>query len=208
MGLFDLFSNSEASFWRWFVRHESELLLEGYQHAKIFADLKARLERVNQHLTYEVGPADQRPRELVISADGRREAFFAVEKLADAAPALPNWRVIRFRPPMDGYATMRLEMGDITLRGQDMEFELRLERDRKLVGVRLYIRGCTTPGQQEFGGAAMLMLDVALGEYDVECKVGSVTVFPFDHAAEGKRFPFAEFRPQFERAFQKCLGRA
>src|SRR5262245_11762094 len=91
-------SRSEQQFWKWFHDHEEELFHFQSERDEIFHSLSEALERVYEGLTFEVGPVEDGRRELVISADGIREAFPAVKSLCENAPELPRWKIIPFRP--------------------------------------------------------------------------------------------------------------
>lgn len=185
-------------FWTWFVKNE-ELLFTADLDAIVASDLGKRLESVHECLTWEVSAGSQSPREFIISADGIKEAFSSVEALADAAPPLPRWKIIRFRPRTPDYQKFSLEFGDIRI-DQD-SIEASVSNDGVLIGIELFVKGCPTEDSKDFTGAGFLMLDTCLGEYDVECKVGSIQVRPFGATTNGRRVRWAEFREEFDRAF-------
>jgi hypothetical protein len=94
----------EENFWRWFQNHQDMLYDFERNQAQVFGELSTELHRVNSDLTFEFGPIENGRRELVISADGIRAAFPAVQALYAAAPSLPRWKLTKFRPrrkPMD-----------------------------------------------------------------------------------------------------------
>lgn len=206
MGIFG-FGNREAAFWSWFVKNEATLFEATNPDAPAFVELSKRLRKVQKDLTYEVSvQARAGVRELIISADGVRSAFFAVEKLADAAPQLPRWKVIRFRPRMLNYATVQLAMNGQSVSAEDLEYQLLVARDKSAVGrslgIRLFVRGCETEDDPQFTHIAFLMLDTALGEYDMETKVSLVEVRPWSEQTEAPRDKFANLVEDFDRAFE------
>ena len=77
----------------------------------------------------------------------------------------------------------------------DVEFSL-LTKD-STIGLRLFI-----PGFSEENVAmkhiAYLMLDEALGEYDVETKIGLIQMLPRESPASTKRYPLSELPELFD----------
>jgi hypothetical protein len=125
----------EQQFWAWFEQNEA--LLFGFEHDQELHQLKMALEEVSPDLTFEFGPPKDGIRDFVISAGGIRSAFAAVEALADAAPPLPRWNVIKFRPrrmPM-----LALTYASKTVKPEDVEFCL-LSNGREL-GIYLFFDG-------------------------------------------------------------------
>ncbi len=196
----------EQQFWSWFLKHEDRLFNSRPMDDFWMANMSPRLQRIHKDLTWETGPAKSGKRELIISADGIIAAFSAVEALVDAAPPLDRWTIIRFRPREPDYAGLRINFGKVSLCADDIE--CRLHAHGSVIGIRLYIRGCKEPHEKPFVGAAFLLLDSALGEYDMECKAGPIEVLPFDHDP-GPRIPFAQLRDEFDSAFERhCTAQA
>jgi len=170
-------------------------------------ELHRRLRQVHPDLTWQVGKPLNGQREFAISADGILAAFSAVESVADAAPPLKRWKIVRFRPREEAYYEGGVQMDGVKVNGSDIECSLcsvvAKDGGRK-IGVEVFVRGCPEKNHPSFRRIAYIMLDSALGEYDVECKVGYIGVFPFEHRPSvGSRVPFAEFRAEFDRAFDE-----
>ncbi len=184
----------ESRFWDWFQKNSDQLFqLEADQPA-LLEELSAQLNRVYRGLTFELGPVEDGKREFIVSADGIRDRFPAVRRLVDAAPAMPNWTVIAFRPPKD--FDVVVEIGSQRLGSDDVWFSSQPDRDR--TGLALYIRGLTKRNEPLLAQAAFILLDSALGEYDVETLIGTVKLYPLppDPAVRGLR-PFREIRQVF-----------
>src|SRR4030095_14054404 len=88
----------EEDFWKWFENNEAALFDFEKDQEAVFDRLAAALHRVHPDLTFEFGPKHDNRREFVISADGIKDAFPKVISLHTAAPRLPRWTFIRFRP--------------------------------------------------------------------------------------------------------------
>src|SRR5580765_7794630 len=162
--------SSPKQFWEWFTKHEDALFNAGPMDALLQTALAAQLAAVHKNLVWEVSPESEAPRELVISADGIREAFDAVEALVDVAPPLPRWKFTRFRPRVANYAELELKFGDVELNANAVEGAL--FTDGVLIGIKLYIRGCNSEDEDPYLHASYILLDGCIGEYDMICKVG------------------------------------
>jgi hypothetical protein len=161
----------EADFWQWFRRHQALLFDFEKDQERMFNELAAQMHKVHPDLTFEFGPKQQGKREFVISADGLRGAIPAVERLAAAAPALNQWTIVKFRPrrpPFDiGY-------GDVQVKADTVLAQLAPNGQR--IDVTLLIPGHTAATHKTYLGITFLLLDQALGEYDVMTRVGGVDV--------------------------------
>jgi hypothetical protein len=178
----------EEVFWRWFSKNSSRLLDFEADQERIFDELSHQLSQVHPDLTFEFSPKFEFGREFVISADGIRDAFHAVERLAQNAPELPHWKVVAFRPRRSIEHGIRL--GSLSLGSDDLWFYI--EADGSKVGLTLYIAYWENLDEKEARLASFLLLDNALGEYDVETKLGFIECKPLPEDPE--RFGLMPFR--------------
>jgi hypothetical protein len=134
----------------------------------LFDGLAAELQKVDRGLTFEFGPRGA-TREFVISAAGIKKTFPAVVGLAEAAPGLERWQIIAFRPRRA--PVMTIEIGDKSVDPKDVQ--LSLLDNGKMAGIYLFIPGFREDdvALQQIG---YLLLDGALGEYDVETRLGLI----------------------------------
>lgn len=190
---------SEQAFWKWFVAHEDELLDFEADRERVFDLLHERLIEVHPDLVFEFGPRANR-REFVISAGGLKSAFPAVTSLVAAAPKLDRWRITGFRPrrtPLN-----QVKIGEVCIDPADVEFSLLT--DDSTIGLRLFI-----PGFREENKAmkhiAYLMLDEALGEYDVETKIGGIQMLPGASHLSAERYPLAELPARFDELASRLM---
>ena len=184
----------EQSFWSWFQVHESDLFdFEAHQE-QTFDALSTALHLVDERLTFEFGPKQAGKREFVLSADGLREAFPAVEALHAAAPKLPRWTFVKFRPrrePMDVF------FQGMSVRAAQVRFTLMPAAGK--VDIVLFLPGDEHLDSEKMIGIGFLLLDHALGEFDVETKVGEINVQPLKSAPAAAK-PLGELG----RAFDAC----
>jgi len=194
MGFFSRESREEK-FWKWFVENAARLLHFESDRDRVFNDLSRALHRVEAGLTFEFGPVKDGRREFIVSADGIKDRFPAVRRLVAAAPAMPEWTVIPFRPPKS--LDMTIEFGEHRLGADDVWFTAEPSEGR--TALTIYLRGLTDGNLQALGGAAFILLDAALGEYAVETQVGGIDWKPLppDPQAEGLK-PLRAIREAFD----------
>lgn len=182
----------QQAFWNWFVEHETELMGFEADRERVFDELAAQLQKVDRDLTFEFGPKCAR-REFVISAGGIRRAFPSVAELVAAAPALERWQVTGFRPRRE--PSKVVEFAGKRIHPKDVQFTL-LD-DGKTPGIYLFIPGYTE-GDATLKQIGYLLLDDALGEYDVESNLGLIKMFPPETHTAGERRPFSELSRRFD----------
>jgi hypothetical protein len=187
----------ERRFWIWFWQSEELLFDFERDRDQIFAALATALAAVAADLTFEIGPRIEGRRDFVISAGGIKSAFAAVKALAAAAPALPRWNVLAFRPRRA--AILAISFGGRTVRPKDVEFCV-LSNGSDL-GIYLFFDGYRESERTIWGQIGYLFLDQALGEYDVETKVGPIKFFPFSAHPEAARYPLPELPVIFDARY-------
>jgi hypothetical protein len=164
-------ASPEADFWKWFQKNETMLFDFEKNPQSVFDQLQVEMHKVNSTLTFEFGPKQGGQREFVISADGIRDAFPSVEKLYTAAPPLKKWKVLKFRP--------RRAPFDISFQGVSVKEEsvrVLVERGGPGASLTVLMPGYTSAKHETFLAIAYLFLDQALGEYDVETRVGHIAI--------------------------------
>lgn len=150
-------------FWGWFSKHSNRYLNFENDQTNLFLKLKAQLEKVDPHLTFEFSPRfEDGSREFVISADGIKSSFTSVIDLTQCAPPLNNWKIVAFRQPHKkitqiNYQNLIVELDDVYFN---------YTKDNGKLGLQLHIKGFQeTP---EWAGISFVLLDTILGEYDTE----------------------------------------
>lgn len=183
----------EERFWNWFTLNSSRLFRFETNQEQIFNDLSEQLVQLNDSLCFEFGPVEDGRREFIISADGDKTAFPAVRALVAAAPSYSEWVIIPFRPPKNLYDYPRVVYGDVTLSVDDVWFSYATEE--AVIHLDLYIPGYSAENEHELGGAAYLLLDLALGEYVVETRVGGIARHALpEHPVDRGLRPYAKSR--------------
>lgn len=187
----------ESDFWKWFQKNEKMLFDFEKNQERTFDQLEKEMHKVDSTLTFEFGPKEGGKREFVISADGVKEAFPSVEKLYAAAPPLKKWKLTKFRPRREPY--------DITYQGVTVKADsvaVLIERDAGAAALTVLIPGYTSAQHETFVGITYLLLDQALGEFDVETRVGNIQV-----AAPSNEFARPVPLKNLAREFDALLAR-
>ena len=191
------------AFWAWFSKNEAALYAMQPENVKareeLFDRLSKQLELVNDDLTFEFGPPENGVRDFVISAGGIKSAFPAVQQLVRQAPILPRWRIIAFRPRRSPVNT--LTYAEISFVPKDVLVALSQDDDR--IGLVLYFKNYSEAQKGIFGQAGFLLLDEALGEYDVETKVGSIEFKKLDANTPQEGVPMSDLANAFDHFNRK-----
>jgi hypothetical protein len=185
--------SDEGAFWAWFASHQDELLKVQTGREEICSQLEAQLKHVNSSLVYEFGTEKNGRREFTISADGNSDAFPAVEALYAAAPSLPHWKIFKFRQRREPVA---ISISGISVEPDSVAVAVKKAGDR--ADVIIYIPDAPEDDRGVYGEIAFLMLDQAIGEYDVETRIGKVTVMPSSRLS-GKTYSLKELPRVIDR---------
>jgi len=161
-------------------------------------EISANLSAYKEGIVFEISnKLINGRREFIISADGIKELFPAVQSLRAAAPEFKRWSIIAFRPRMDDYAGFKLDYAGkefdpakiwIYHRVQDGHFDL-----------IVYHPEYSEEERNAFISGAYILLDMALGEYDVVTGIRYIDhkKLPDNPSSEGLR-PFSELRKIFD----------
>ena len=172
--LFGIKKSLEERFWEWFVKNQGLIanIKDDDERDFVFFLLSTEIDKVNPDLCFEFGPlSGERVNEFIISADGIKSVFPAVEALYAAAPDLPDWKIIKYRPRMN-FKEYEIQMCNKSISPEDVFF--RLFPDRHKVGIVLMIDGYSQKEHEVYMGIGFLFLDAAIGEFDVATKVGLI----------------------------------
>jgi hypothetical protein len=162
-------ASPEETFWKWFAAHADAVGKIKRADEPVADQLAKALHQVDDKLTFELG-IGMKPHELIISADGILQVFPAVQKLVAAAPKVPGWKIIAFRPRKQ---MSEVELGDGTkLRAADMLVETH-DAGGKL-DVVIHVSGHAA--DTALKSAVYLLLDSALGEFDTETYVAGIDI--------------------------------
>lgn len=189
--------SKEVKFWKWFYNNDEILYNFEDDTERIFDLLAKEMNKLNPHLTFEIGPIEEDgKRDFVISADGIKDAFPAVEALYNLAPNLKNWNFIKFRPRRNLH---RINYEGKTVSEPDIYYKL--FRDADKAGIQLFINGYNKNEHDIYSSIGFLLLDDALGEYDMEIKVSFVEFHNINSTDFNGAKPISELSNHFDNCF-------
>jgi hypothetical protein len=165
-----------SRFWEWFAANrdviERDVRAVSSTHPAsdlILHKLGGRLAQTHPDVVHEIGVHGDGQVELIISAGGIKAAFPTVSALIGAAPSLPGFKFTAFRP--------RVGPRQLQIRGKTVGFDqvrFRASPEGDHLGLELFIDAELDP--MELRTFGYLLLDAALGEYDVETGIGSIGI--------------------------------
>ncbi len=174
-GLFRNKKSKEQEFWEWFSVNEVQLFEAKNDQDVIIMELASRLKKINKGLTFELGGILNGKRIFAISADGVKAVFPFVIKLFNEPKLLTKWIVVPFRQRLKSIERMKIKFGDISIDCSDIFFVAKQEES--LISLDIYVKGIEDI-TSNVANAIYIILDSAIGEYDVETKVGRVNFLP------------------------------
>jgi hypothetical protein len=184
-------------FWKWFEANSEVIFNFEKSQAQIFNSLANELKKIDGNLTFEFGPIKDDKREFVISADGIKNSFNNVEKLYESHPELPKWIIKKFRQRKEMPYT--IEVGGIAISPKDIYYSL--FEDGKKVGIRVFIKDYDK-NNGRYKQLMFIFLDMALGEYDMETKVGQIEIFDFNSEYFSKALPANTIQENFDLMYK------
>jgi hypothetical protein len=193
----DTRETAEEVFWKWFEHNESRLFNFEIDRESIFDEISAQLSAYQEGLVFEVSTENNGIREFIISADGIGELFQRVKALAAAAPKFERWSILAFRPRMENYDELTLDYAEKTFDPTQIWFEHSVEDG--YFDLSLYYPDYDEDERDIITSGAYILLDMALGEYDVETGIRYIDhrQVPDNPEAEGLS-PFTELRRIFD----------
>ncbi len=158
--------STNVGFWQWLADNTSRIQ-SGGGDVVVGQQIEQAFDAEYPDLTWEISPAKTGPWLFCVSANGNKELFPKVQQAVRAAREIPGWKVQAFRPR--GSLNAVLEMGGHKLGYDDIWCSV--ERQSGGLAVTLWIRGLDEQTLQVLGGAALVLLDNAIGEYDAVTKI-------------------------------------
>ena len=194
-----MFSHSSKynKFWKWFEAHEDEIFHFERKQEKIFDKLASRLRRVHPDLVFEFSSVSEGRREFTVSAGGIKSVFPEVTSLVREAPALSRWKIIAFRQRRD---VPDIQCGDKMLNRDAVFFDHIPAGDK--IDLLLFIPGLSDSSPEGVTGLktiGYLLLDSAVGEYDVETKIAGIQFLDASVSPERRRIPLRELPQVVDR---------
>ena len=157
---------SEAQFWAWFSkRHDEYRSVDRSTNSEDLLDrFQEQLHRYDDRLYFEISePLKDGSNELIITAEGIRERFSKVEALVAAAPKIPEWTIIAFRPAL-GFEFVH-EYGELKIDPRKLWFlPLIAKSAPSILGLRVGLPAFDEAAEDKIKNSVWIILDTGLGE--------------------------------------------
>jgi len=162
-------------FWKWFDANCGRFQMSDAVDEQLCDELGERIQKIDRNLTFEITPSGEGPYELVVSADGIKKAFAIVTAVVAAAPTIANWKIIAFRQrsPLD---SIELSFNGVTLSPTTVQYAL--IPDGNSLDLLVVTPDTDDEMRDQTTGAAFILLDAALGEYDVATYLRTIEFEP------------------------------
>ncbi|MBL8012481.1 MAG: hypothetical protein JNN05_01400 [Candidatus Omnitrophica bacterium] len=121
-----------------------------------------------------------------------------METLFNSAPRLEKWEFKKFRPRRS--FVQDLTYGDKCIAAKDVFY--RLMKDGNKVGIFLFLDGYNEQEKDLYGQMGFLFLDEALGEYDMETKVGFIEFQSRDSKNFKDAYPLSVLAEHFDDVYR------
>jgi hypothetical protein len=196
MGIFAK-DTKEDKFWKWFVKNEPSMFDFEKNQEAVFDSISEKLNVYREGLVFEFSSIKNGKREFVISADGLIELFPAVELLVGSAPALERWKVIAYRPRMKDYENLDLNYAGKQFSPSNIWVYSRVEDGG--FDVIIYHPEYQEKDRNFFVSGTYILLDTALGEYDVVTGLRYIDHQRLpENPEDNGLIPFSELRTVFD----------
>jgi hypothetical protein len=185
-------------FWVWLAANTSRIQSGGRQgFGEFFGELSRAFKRSYPDLVWEITPSESGPWFFCVSADGTPELFDQVKSAVAAAPPIPGWEIKAFR--QRGSLDAVIEMHGRKLGYDDIWCEVAPDRNR--ARVTLLISGLTLDSAEALLGAALVLLDNAVGEHDAVAQISELNngPLPAKPVRSENFFPLAELPGYLDR---------
>ncbi len=189
-------------FWAWFAETIAPLGADGLDQDDIVARIDAEFAKVYPDLAFELWGPDGDMVDFVISADGRTELFTEVLNAVRAAPKIPGWRIVAFRPRRSIRA--RVSAMGHQLSGDQIWYRCEPEDGR--LRIALFVEELNDDNWDVLCATSCVLLDMALGEFDAATKIAALEHYPLNDETRGLApKPLAQLPGELDRFFAETL---
>jgi len=176
-----------TDFWEWLATNTSRI-------QAVVSDTADELSRAFHDsypdLMWEITPSETGAWVFCVSADGTPELFDQVKSAVASAPRILGSEVKAFRQRGSLDAVIKMHGRKL---GYD-DIWCAVEPDGARARVTLLVRGLTLDSAEELLGAALVLLDNAVGEHDAVVKISELNNGPLPKkpVRSGRFFPLSE----------------
>ena len=164
---------SPSSFWIWFRGFADRISSEDVPDA-LQEELISQIHCFDPRLFFLIS-TNSTPHELIVTADGNRDAFASANTLVAAAPELDNWKFIALKPPL-GFCFRHTD-GSISLDVSTLWFKpLKSAKDPSALGIVLGFPDADSILKNQSVDTAYTILETGLGELACAQDIAHVSV--------------------------------
>jgi hypothetical protein len=180
--------NQPHRFWAWFQQQEHRFRpIKDSVGEELLDEFEEQLHAVSDGLYFEIGGKPEGPYEVVITAGGDPQYFPTVRELIAAAPVIPGWEFIAFKPANN--FQYHLKYQDLSLNPSEMWFlPLCSKQEPSFLGIRVAIPGYDESEKDNYLNACWLALDSGLGEVQTAEEIHHLEVCGVPENPEGEGF--------------------
>ena len=159
-------TSAELQFWSWFAssQHFYRSMETAADSGRLMNEFEEQLHAIDEDLYFEFSePMENGGNELVITACGKQDKFDCVRALVAAAPELPGWTIIAFKPAM-GFSFTH-DHGDVVLKPSELWFlPLVSKSNPRMLGLRMAVPDLDPTMKDKIIHSLWIVLDTGLGE--------------------------------------------
>lgn len=174
----------EQVFWNWFINHKHlfenvliDLRQTNQEKINETMDLfEKSLHEYDNNIWFRMGGSN--PFELIITAEGNRDAFDSILRLVNSSPQIDNWKIIAFIQPQD-ISNFQYRKDDYELNVNDIFFSYSENISGKngyYMETMFYVRDEKHIDNDGFKSSIIRIAETAIGEYDFARIIGFINV--------------------------------
>jgi hypothetical protein len=162
-------------FWRWFVAHDKNVR-EAYESRNTYwleAELSARVERIAQGTSWEIGPHSLPDKAFVLSP-GTRKELAAVKTAVARAPRVSGWHFIACKPPKD-LLSLTFELANVSTNADSWVYRMTSYNGGEFADLEIFFEPSAAPSLGKERTLCELVVEAILGEELRLDRIGAIT---------------------------------
>jgi hypothetical protein len=165
-------------FWRWFVAHDKNVR-EAYESRNthwLDTELSARVGRIAQGTSWEIGPYSLPDHAFVLSP-GTRKELAAVKAAVARAPRVRGWHFIACKPPKD-LLSLTFELVNVSNASTNADswvYRMTSYNGGEFADLEIFFEPSAAPSLGKEGTLCELVVEALLGEELRLDRIGAIT---------------------------------